>query len=161
MASHGRVGCIVPTGIATADTTKLFFQNLMESSSIVSLIGLSEIRDWFPATDNPDPFCLLTLQGSDGRVGAAARFAFDIKDATELHDESRRFALTAGDISVLNPNTRTCPIFRSGLDAVLTKHLYQNVPVMIREGENPTNAWNISFLSMLHMANDSEIFRHI
>jgi len=33
----GRVGCIVPLGIATDDTTKLFFQDLMNSKSLVSL----------------------------------------------------------------------------------------------------------------------------
>jgi hypothetical protein len=35
----GRVGCIVPLGIATDDTTKVFFQDLAESGSLVSLLS--------------------------------------------------------------------------------------------------------------------------
>ena len=30
----GRVGCIVPTGIATDDTTKFFFQDLVERGAL-------------------------------------------------------------------------------------------------------------------------------
>src|SRR5690606_1185604 len=36
-SSDGRVGCIVPSGIATDDTTKFFFQDLMASGALVSL----------------------------------------------------------------------------------------------------------------------------
>jgi hypothetical protein len=51
-----------------------------------------------------------------------------------LRDPERRFALSAEDMALLNPNTRTCPIFRSRRDAELTKAIYRRVPVLIREG---------------------------
>jgi hypothetical protein len=43
--------------------------------------------------------------------------------------------LTPEDIRLLNPNTRTCPVFRSQWDAEITKKIYCNVPVLIRETE--------------------------
>src|ERR1700694_1618206 len=34
---RGRLGCIVPSGVATDDTTRFFFQDLMETRSLASL----------------------------------------------------------------------------------------------------------------------------
>ena len=59
----------------------------------------------------------------------------------------------------MNPNTGTCPIFRSKRDAEINKAIYRRVPVLIREGDSEVNPWGISFLRMLDMANDSGLFR--
>ena len=39
MGLDGRVGCILPSGIALDDTTKYFFQDLMDTGSLVSLFS--------------------------------------------------------------------------------------------------------------------------
>ena len=39
---RGRAGCVLPTGIATDDSTKIFFQDVVERRSLVSLFGLRE-----------------------------------------------------------------------------------------------------------------------
>ena len=57
----GRVGCIVPSGIATDDTTKFFFQNLMDLKSLVSLFDFENREKIFPAVDSRMKFSLLTL----------------------------------------------------------------------------------------------------
>src|SRR5690606_31754447 len=59
----------------------------------------------------------------------------------------------------LNPNTRTCPIFRSKRDAEITKAIYRRVPVLIKEGPPEENPWGIRFTTMFHMSNDSHLFR--
>ena len=67
----------------------------------------------------------------------------------------------ATDIKLLNPNTRTCPIFRTRRDAEITKSIYRRVPVLIdrtREGDTG-NPWNIAFKTMFHQTNDAELFR--
>ena len=48
----------------------------------------------------------------------------------------RRFAL-------LNPNTRTCPVFRSQADAELTKNIYRRVPMLIDERSARSNPWGV------------------
>src|SRR5690606_33864405 len=77
-----------------------------------------------------------------------------------LRDRRRRFRLTAEDFRLINPNTRTCPIFRSEYDAELTKKIYRNVPVLIDETKPPEegNPWGVSFLRMFDMAADSQLF---
>ena len=46
----------------------------------------------------------------------------------------------------MNPNTRTCPIFRSRRDAEITRGIYERVPVLIDENDRGErrNPWGLS-----------------
>ena len=69
------------------------------------------------------------------------------------------FGLTPQDINLINPNSGTLPIFYSEKDAELAKAIYLRLPVLIRENVPDGNPWGISFLTLFHMATDSEWFR--
>jgi len=158
-APVGRVGIIVPSGIATDDTTKYFFQDLMDTRSLASLYDFENREGIFPGVHRSYKFCLLTMTGSDRPVKGGAEFVFFALAPADLREEERRFRLSAEDIALLNPNTRTCPIFRSKRDAEITKAIYRRVPVLIREREAEENPWGIRFGTMFHMSNDSHLFR--
>ncbi len=98
------------------------------------------------------------MEGSSTYVDNT-KFAFGLYLVDDLKEDERHFSLTAADIILLNPNTRTCPIFRSKRDMELTKSIYSRVPVLIKEGSSKENPWGIKFFSMFHMANDSHLFR--
>jgi len=155
----GSVGCIVPTGIATDDTTKYFFQDLTEKGSLVSLYDFENSEPLFPGVHRSYKFCLLTLAGAGRPAGTAAEFAFFLHDPEELKDDERRFPLSAEDIALVNPNTRTCPVFRTRRDAEITKGIYRRVPVLVKEGPPEENPWSVSFMRMFDMSNDSHLFR--
>jgi hypothetical protein len=159
ITSTGRVGCIVPSGIATDDTTKYFFQDLVNNLSLVSLYDFENRKGIFPAVHRSYKFCLLTLTGKDRPVKGGAEFIFFALDTTELREKERRFTLTAEDIALVNPNSRTCPIFRFNRDAELVKQIYKRIPVLIEEEKEDGNPWAIKFLRMFDMANDSSLFR--
>ena len=75
-------------------------------------------------------------------------------------DPERAFVLTPDDFALLNPNTRTCPVFRSRTDADLTKQIYRAAPILVDENNPRTgNPWGIRFYTMFHMTNDSGLFR--
>jgi hypothetical protein len=155
-ADNGRAGFIVPTGIATDDSTKAFFSFIINKRFLVRLLGLYEIRGWFKGTDDRKSFCLLTLGKAD-----KADFLFDAKTAEDFNQTERWFSLTPEDIFLINPNTLTCPVFRSHTDAEITRKVYQRVPVLIREsrGKEPEqNPWGIRFMTMFHMSGDSHLF---
>ena len=60
----GRSGMIVPTGIATDDTTKHFFSDLTEKTVRSLPLRLRKPQEAiFPAVDSRQKFCLLTLSG--------------------------------------------------------------------------------------------------
>ncbi|MGB6295526.1 MAG: restriction endonuclease [Rivularia sp. (in: cyanobacteria)] len=88
-----------------------------------------------------------------------ANFAFFLTQPKQLDNQSRQFQLSPQDIALINPNTLTCPIFRTSVDAELTKKIYQCVPVLENE-QTDSNSWGISFMRMLDMANDSELFHN-
>lgn len=157
---EGQAGIIVPTGIATDATTQHFFRDLVETRSIAALYDF-ENGSIFEAVDTRFKFCLLTMTGRD-RAADAATFAFFLHDARDI--ESREFALTPEEITLLNPNTGTLPIFRARRDAEITLGIYRRVPVLIDEkkvaaGDPEGNPWGVKFMTMFHMSNDSHLFR--
>ena len=154
----GRVGTIVPTGIATDDTTKYLFGYLVENSRVVSLNDFENRGRIFPAVHRSFKFCLLTLTGTD-RSATQTTFTFFAHDPSDLDEDNRRFALSSRDFGLLNPNTKTCPIFRTSRDAEITKSIYRRLPVLVDESNTDGNPWDISFQSMFHMANDSDLFQ--
>jgi hypothetical protein len=162
LAPTGRVGCVVPTGIATDDTTKFFFQDVVKKKSLASLFDF-ENKGIFPEVDSRYKFCLFTTGRGPRQTAEAAEFAFFAHTVEDLGDPDRRFTLSTDDIALLNPNTRTCPIFRSRHDAELTKAIYRRVPVLIREakGSRPEeNPWGITFKQgLFNMTSDSHLFR--
>lgn len=151
----GRAGLVLPIGIVVDDSTKRFFSSMVEQFRLVQVIGCHEIRRWFPGTDDRNPFCLLT-------VGHAptARLVFHCVQPSHFGDQDRQFQLSRDDFALINPNTRTCPIFRARADAELTKKIYRNVPVLIDETkpEAEGNPWGLSFMRMFDMSNDSHLF---
>ncbi|MHB1042629.1 MAG: Eco57I restriction-modification methylase domain-containing protein [Eubacteriales bacterium] len=159
LGQSGKVGCIVPSGIATDDTTKFFFQDIMDTQTLASLYDFENRKGLFPAVDSRMKFCLLTFSGAGRQAKAGAEFVFFAHHPEDLLEKERRFTLSAADLALLNPNTRTCPIFRSRRDAELTKEIYRRVPVLIKEGQPEENIWGIKFATMFHMANDSHLFR--
>jgi hypothetical protein len=159
---RGRTGCVLPTGIATDDTTKFFFQDVVHRRSLASLFSFENEEFVFPRVHHATRFCLLTVGGGTRPLPNSAEFVFFARQVDDLRDAWRRFTLTAEEIALLNSNTRTCPIFRSSRDAELTKAIYRRVQVLIREeqdGRPEDNPWGITFGTMFHMANDSHLFR--
>jgi hypothetical protein len=158
LSPAGRVGIIVPTGIATDDTTKFYFQVLMAEGHLSSLFSFWETRRFFEGTDSRGPFCLLTLTGQKHTDTGEADFVFDVRDFNELYQSERHFTLTAGEIALLNPNTRTCPLFRSKRDAELTKTIYGKIPVFKDEQSQNQNGWMVTPHALFHMSGDSSLF---
>ena len=153
----GHVGAIVPTGIATADTTKQLFGSLVAASRISSLYDFENSAPIFPAVHRSFKFSLLTLTGAK-RTVPQATFTFFSKNPADLEDTDRRFTLTPTDFILLNPNTKTCPIFRSLRDADTTKALYRRLPVLVDDRQSDDGHWRISFKVMFHTAADCELF---
>jgi len=155
---HGRAGVIVPTGIATDDSTKAFFQDVVERRSLVSYFGFKNEQFLFARpVEHTVTFGLLTMLGAAERA-EKMKFTWFAYNTDHMNNPARRIVLTPEDLALLNPNTRTCPVFRTRADADLTRAIYRRVPVLVdeRRGLNP---WGVQFLAMFHMSNDSGLFR--
>jgi hypothetical protein len=152
-----RAGVIVPTGIATDFTNRFFFQELLRSNRLVSFLMFDNQKRIFPAVHPDTPFGLLAL----GPHSSKPEFAAYLLEERHLGEPERRFTLTPDQISAINPNTKTAPIFRSRADAELTAKIYARVPVLIDETKGMDgNLWGAKFHTRIwHMAEDSQWFR--
>ncbi len=159
VAPDGLIGLLVPSGIATDDTTKHFFGDLMEKSSLAALYDFENHDRIFPDVDGRFKFSVLLMNGAV-RQTKSADFVFFARSLDDLKPRDRHIVLSARDLRLLNPNTRTCPIFRTRRDCELTKRIYRNIPVLVDESRKTGgNPWAIKFVRMFDQTNDAEHFR--
>jgi hypothetical protein len=160
VAPHGRVGLLVPSGIASDMTTKDFFAAVSQSKRLIRLYDFENKKYFFPDVHASYRFCVFNFAGVEEDC-AEADFVFFAHQVEELEDPKRHIALSADDVKLINPNTRTCPLFSTRRDAEVTKRIYNRIPVLIdwnREGQTG-NPWGLDFTTMFHQTNDAELFR--
>lgn len=154
----GRVGLLVPSGIATDDTTKAYFQELVEHKRLAELLDFENRRKVFEDVDSRFKFSVILVTGR-AAPQERVKCGFFLHGLDDMQDAQRVFTLAPQDFQLFNPNTLTCPIFRRRRDAELTRKIYENVPILVRE--TPTgdvNPWGIQFLRMFDMATNSGLF---
>lgn len=156
LGEAGRSGLVVQTGIATDDTTKVFFDDLVSRRSLVALFGFENEDKLFPAVHNQTKFCIL-VAAAPGSAPPQIQLSFGNRQVADV--PNHEFTLTAADIARVNPNTRTCPVFRSEDDAEIVKGVHERVPILIKEGPPAHNPWGVEFQRMFDMTNDSHLFR--
>jgi hypothetical protein len=156
IASRGRGGTIVPTGIATDYTNRHFFAHLVEEKRLASLFDFENRDALFPEVDSRFKCCLLTLAGKDSGAELEAQFGFYLHRVSDLSDPQRVFELAAEDFLRINPNTKNCPVLRTREDAKIVKQIYSQFPVLDAEGDSP---WDIQFVSMFNISSDADQFQ--
>lgn len=149
-------GLVLPTGIAVNDSNKYFFSKLIDENRLVSLYDFENKEALFDI-HRMFKFCLITA----GKAQAKPRMVsggFFLTRIDHLLDPRRVYTLRTDDFARLNPNTKTCPVFRTSYDAKLTAKIYRNSTILYNDitEENP---WNVKFGSMFNMSTDSYLFR--
>ncbi|MBI3726268.1 N-6 DNA methylase [bacterium] len=150
----GRAGFLAPAGLVTEDTTKEFFQALVETNSLASVFHFENEERVFPGVHHAFRFMLMTIGPTE-----RADLLFFARTTADLRDRERHFTLSALDLAALNPNTRTCPTFRSRRDADLNLTLYRRAGIFMQESDVNGNPWGVQFATMFHLTNDSALFR--
>jgi hypothetical protein len=157
LGPQGRAGFIVPTGIATNQTTAGFISSLIGGKRLRSLLDFDNTARsrFFPGVAHGNfRFALLT-------VGPPGDGVFVVATALERVSDIQHYAysLSAADIEVVNPNTGTCPMFRSRRDADINLAMYRRTGILWREADEQNgNPWQLRFMAMIHMTNDSGLF---
>ena len=154
--SQGRAGIVVPTNIATDDTTKTFFDHLIQNDRLVSLYDFENREGLFSAVHRSYKISLLTI----GQTTKPAEFLFFATNTDHLQDERRRYSLFGKEIRLFNPNTGTTPTFRTRVDAGLTRKIYEKAGVFFREKNEHGNPWMVKFRQgLFNMTSDSGYFQ--
>ncbi|OBF29768.1 DNA methyltransferase [Mycobacterium sp. ACS4331] len=152
---EGAAGIITPTGLATDKTTSPFFADTLSNHRLYAFYDFENEAKIFRDVHNQLRFAVTTMTGVSRKV-ERTRFAFYTRYMSDVPE--RRFELAAKEVLALNPNTGTLPMFRSRKDADITLGIYSRHPVLIRDDDPDGNPWGLSFATLFHMANDSELF---
>jgi Eco57I restriction-modification methylase len=155
--ARSRCGLIVPSGILTDDTTKLFLKEIQDTHALAQAVDFENNESLFPGVGHGRMrFCLLTLR-KDVSTGAARLF-FLARSVADLLDGERWFELTAEDAAGINPNSATCPVFLSRRDAEITKSVYRRFTILRRE--SPENSpWGARIHTVFHMTADAPVLK--
>lgn len=155
LSRSGRAGFIVPTGIATDDSTKDYFAALVTRRELTMFFSFENESRIFPAVHHAFKFALLGLDRSG--KSASSDFVFFARSVKELSEADRHVSIRAEDLKLINPQTLTAPTFRSRRDAELTLRIHRACqhfkPV---EGGG---GWNLVLRRMIHMSDDAFLFQ--
>lgn len=148
-------GLVLPTGIAVNDSNKAFFSKLVDENRLVSLYSFENEEKLFPI-HHSFKFCLL-ICGHAKKEPRVVSGGFYLRRLDHLLDPNRIYTLQTSDFTRLNPNTKTCSVFRTSRDAKLTAKIYRHSQILFNEttGANP---WQVRFGSMFNMSTDSYLF---
>ena len=149
-------GLVVPLGIATNDSNSKFFRKLVEENRIKSLYGFENEEKIFEIAHN-FKFCLITASAKNDTPQDVIG-GFYLRRLDHLMDPIRIYTLKTNEFSLLNPNSKNCPVFRTSRDASLTAKIYKSNQTLVNEntGNNP---WKIKTGTLFHMSGDSEVFK--
>lgn len=151
-----RWGLVIPTGIAVNDSNKDFFARLVKENRLCSLYDFENKEALFDI-HRMFKFCLLTV-GNSLPEPRNVSCGFYLSRIDHLLDPNRIYTIKTSEITKLNPNTSTCPTFRTQKDAEITTKIYNRCSILQNDitGDNP---WEYRTSSMFHMTNDSGYFR--
>lgn len=154
----GLVGLVVPTGIATDSFTQSFFRYLVDSWRLHALLSFENEEFLFPSVHHATKFCLLVIGGSQRRKPEVT-LTFFARRIADIRDPNRRVTLSVQDFHRFNPNTHTCPTFRSQRDADINVSIYQIAGVLDVDGPSRIDSWGFRSFLMFMTNVDSHLFR--
>jgi hypothetical protein len=152
--SNGRCGMVLPIGIATDAFNQFFFSYIVKNGRLVSFFGFENEQFVFANVHHSFKFALLTIGGDCSCY--APELAFYLRSANDLRLGHNRYKLSLNDFELINPNTVTCPVFRSRYDAEISAHVYKILPVILQE-EPHSNPWGIKCQLMFMMNTVTDI----
>jgi len=159
-ASFGQVGMVVQSAIATGESGKELFDHLLTTGRLMQFLDFENLNGFFQDVDSRFRFCLITVAGSNRpQQNHEALFAWTLHELDDIKTPGRLIRLSAEDLRLFNPSSRTCPIFASSRDFEISRKIYRATEhVFITENQR---IGRIEFLGELfNLTRDSKHFYH-
>ena len=156
---EGYVGLLTPSGIYADRSAADFFKTVSTSGRVGGLFDFENRKIFFRDIHASFKFCALIFGGEERKFKETV-CAFFLHDTETIEDPERCFSLAQEDFALVNPNTTTAPVFRTRRDAEITRHIYENHPVLVEHSRGQEGkAWPVRYIRMFDMTNDSGLFR--
>lgn len=152
LSEGGSAGVVVPSGLATDYGHRALFGALMARGAVERLTDVeNHRRRYFAQVDGRFRFALVVLR--KGQKQSGMQVSACLRDLSERRDEARSWEATEESLRVLNPETRTLALLRSGPCASRVLATHRAVGTWSESG------WGVHFQRMLDMTNDAEHFQ--
>ncbi len=158
LSSKGVMGLLVKTGIATEKSSAEFFHNLALSQSVKAIYSFTNKKNFFPDIHSREKPCVFVA--SNQRRFESVRCAFGIESIDELENNERKLQLTSDDFKMLNPLTKTAPVFENTKDAEITISVYRRYPLLYDQASDKL-LWPVKFHQMLNRSSDEGKFKTV
>jgi hypothetical protein len=158
LADGGRAGLIVQTGLATDESGKELFDYLLSTGRLVEFFDFENRLGFFADVDSRFRFSLVTLADSDpSRTSQNATFGWLLHSLEELQAPDRLVRLSASDLLLFSPTSKTCPIFVSQKDLEISRWIYARSAHVYMDDDRRLDG--IDFLGELfNLTRDSRFF---
>lgn len=153
---HGRVGLIVPSGLATQDSQKELFKHLMFTGRLRSLYDFENRDGIFQEVHRSYKFCVLVLGPTC--QGGQAEFAFYLHSIADLSEPERHFTMSSADLERFSPNTLSCPTFRNRREAAIFQSAYQRAEILLNE-QLQSSPWGWTSTQMFNETHEATLLR--
>ncbi|MCG3208586.1 MAG: hypothetical protein FOGNACKC_02197 [Anaerolineae bacterium] len=162
LASEGRLGYVIPSGIYSDLGTKELREMLLNEGRIEYLYNFSNERYFFPDVDHRFQFTLLGAQRGEQSNGFWTAFRFDPRIAvkpeelpTFLANRDNLVHVQRESLRRFSPDSLSLMEFQTQRDYDVTERLYGSWPLI---GERLEAGWIVRLNNEFHMTNDRHLF---
>jgi len=157
ISNKGRCGLVVQSGLATDESGKELFNELLSQLRLIRFLDFENRSKFFPDVDSRFRFSLVTICGSGDAMVSGAEFGWLLQSLADLQVPQRLIRLSAEDLLLFNPDSRTCPVFVSQPDLELSRRIYRSgAHISVRGG---AQFGQVDFLGELFsLTRDSRFF---
>lgn len=156
VSAPGRFGLIIPAGFSSDENSKLLFSEVMQTGRLVCMKSFENEDFIFPGVANVVRFSIVTILGTESKRVDPEMYFF-LRSTSHASDDRRLVKLKSPDIKLFNPESQTCPSFRTQTDFELTRAIYSRfLPNLC--GSYVDGDWDVKFLRAFDMSQDSSLF---
>lgn len=150
---RGWASIVVKSGIAIDKTPAPVWARLLDSGRVRSVIDMvNHGKAIFSEPSAVERFTVLTLGPvREETAFAASMLSFSLDEAREKDP----IILTADDVDVVNPHTRTLLSARTKSEYDLAVSIHKRVPILDLDGDNP---WGVQYYRLFDSSGDSNLF---
>ena len=149
----GSAGLIIKTGMMLSPTWAKFSAYLLDTNRIRSAFDFRNWHGWFPAIGYHERFTLLTIQSSG--EDSELELGYYLDDPSDIVNSGKVFRITQREALILNPVTKTVPVFESIRDKECISAVYERFPVL----SSSESGWAARYTTGLHMTAEASQLR--
>ena len=165
LAPSGRAAAVVPAGVVSDRSSAGLLGGLLQADALESVHVLAAEAAAFDGVSSRVGAAVLVLRSGPHGTAAGcpprgALVAIGLPSA-DADPAARGWRADPATVALVNPNTRTVPVFGSATEARLVADVHRRVPVLVRrdrDGAVADNPWQVRLVTPLHMTRDARWF---